>query len=194
MTIIFLVAGTYIATNVDNLLLLVSWMLARQGSTGRILTGYWIAAFAILLASWSLGLSANVIPINYVGYLGLVPIMLGVRMLFRQFRGREDAPVGLVPEKFSILAITTTLFANSADTMLVFSPLLADSETGTDYMIVVGYIAMATTWFLLALFFSRHAARLQPVSVAARWLAPLIMIVIGFYILDNTLTDVVAGS
>ena len=194
MTIIFLVAGTYIATNVDNLLLLVAWMLGRHGSTGRILAGYWIATIAILLASWALGLSANVIPIHYVGYLGLVPITLGVTTLIRQFRGREDVPVGLAPEKCSVFAITTTLFANSADTMLVFSPLLADSETGTDYMIVVGYIAMATIWFLLALFFSRHAARLQPVSVAARWLAPLIMIVIGFYILDNTLTDVVPGS
>jgi cadmium resistance protein CadD (predicted permease) len=194
MTIIFLVAGTYIATNVDNLLLLVGWMLGRHGSTGRILAGYWIATIAILLASWALGLSANVIPIHYVGYLGLAPIMLGVRALIRQFRGREDAPAGPIPEKFSVLAITTTLFANSADTMLVFSPLLADSETGTDYMIVVGYVATATIWFLLALFFSRHAARLQPVSVAARWLAPLIMIVIGFYILNNTLTDVVPGS
>lgn len=194
MTIIFLVAGTYIATNVDNLLLLVSWMLGCHGSTRRILAGYCVAAIAILLVSWALGLSANVIPIHYVGYLGLVPITLGVTTLIRQFRGREDSPVGPAPEKFSVLAITMTLFANSADTMLVFSPLLADSETGTDYMIVVAYIAMAVTWFLLALFFSRHAARLQSVSVAARWLAPLIMMVIGFYILDNTLTDVVAGS
>lgn len=191
---IFLIAGTYIATNVDNLLLLVSWMLGRHGSTGRILAGYWIATIAILLASWALGLSANVIPIYYIGYLGLVPIMLGVSILLRRFRGREDAQAGQIQERFSVLAITTTLFANSADTMLVFSPLLADSETGTDYIIVVGYIAMATIWFLLALFFSRHVARLQPVSVAAQWLAPLIMIAIGFYILDNTLTDVVAGS
>ena len=147
------------ASKLDNR---TSWIL-----TGRILAGYWIAAIAILLASWALGLSANVMPIHYVGYLGLVPIMLGVKTLIGQFRGREDAPVGLVPEKFSVLAITTTLFANSTDTMLVFSPLLADSESGTDYMIIVGYIVMATIWFVLALFFSRHAARLQPVSVAA---------------------------
>jgi len=133
-------------------------------------------------------------PIHYVGYLGLVPIMLGVKTLIGQFRSREDAPVDRAPVEFSVVVITSTLFANSADTMLVFSPLLADSETGMDYMIVVGYIAMATIWFLLALFFSRHAARLHPVSVAAQWLAPLIMIAVGFYILDNTLTDVVAGS
>jgi len=194
MTIIILVAGTYVATNFDNFLLLVGWMLGRRESAGQILAGYGLATIAILLASWLLGLSAGVLPLNYVGYLGFVPILLGVKMLVQQVRGRADARVGTIAQELSSLAIATTLFTNSADTMLVFSPLLADSETGTDYVIILAFIAVATIWFLLARFFSRHAARLQGISVIAQWLAPLIMIVVGLYILDNTVTDVVAGS
>lgn len=193
MTIIILVASTYVATNVDNLLLLVGWMLGRQESAGRILAGYSLAAIAILLASWSLGLSAGMIPTSYVGYLGLIPIFLGVSLLVQQVRGRKDASTSMNPQKLSLFAVATTLFANSADTMLVFSPLLADSETGTDYVIMSAYLAVALIWYLVALYFSRHAARLQGVSVAAQWLAPLMMIVVGCYILDNTVTDVIAG-
>jgi len=194
MTIIILVAGTYVATNFDNFLLLVGWMLGRRESAGQILVGYALATIAVLLASWLLGLSAGVLPLNYVGYLGLVPILLGVKMLVQQIRGRAETLVGTIAQDLSFLAVATTLFTNSADTMLVFSPLLADSETGTDHVIILAYIAVATIWFLLAHFLSRHAARLHGISVVAQWFAPLIMIVVGFYILDNTITDVVPGS
>jgi cadmium resistance protein CadD (predicted permease) len=95
---------------------------------------------------------------------------------------------------FSVAGIAATLFSNSVDTMLVFAPLLADSNARTDRMIVPAYLAMAVTWFLVAHLLSQRAARLQRVSTAAQWITPLIMIAIGIYILDNTITDVVPGS
>jgi cadmium resistance protein CadD (predicted permease) len=194
MTIIILVAGAYISTNVDNLLLLVGWMLGRRESTLQILAGHGLAALAVLLAAFLLGLSAAALPTSYIGYLGVVPIVLGISMLLQKIRGRTQVPIDSPPQVLSVFAVATTLFANSADTMLVFSPLLADSEVATDYVILAAYPVMAAVWFLLALFFSRHAAHLRGLSVAAEWLAPVIMIIVGFYILDNTVTDVVLGS
>ena len=194
MTIVILVAGAYISTNVDNLLLLVGWMLGRRASTLQIFAGHGLAAIAVLLAAFLLGLSAAALPTDYIGYLGVVPIVLGMNMLLRKIRGRTQLRVDATPQTLSVFAVATTLFANSADTMLVFSPLLADSEVATDYLIVAAYPVMAAVWFVLALFFSRHAARLRGLSAAAEWLAPLIMITVGLYILDNTITDVVLGS
>lgn len=194
MTIIILVAGAYISTNVDNLLLLVGWMLGRRESMLQILAGHGLAAIAVMLAAFVLGLSAAALPTHYIGYLGVVPIVLGMSMLLKKIRGRMQVPIDATPQALSVFAVTTTLFANSTDTMLVFSPLFADSEVATDYVILAAYPVMAAVWFLLALFFSRHAARLRGLSAAAEWLAPLIMIIVGLYILDNTVTDVVLGS
>jgi cadmium resistance protein CadD (predicted permease) len=194
MTVLILVASSYFATNVDNLLLLVGWMLGGRVSMGRLLSGYAIAVGAVLVVSLTLGLSANVIPINYVGYLGLVPMLLGVKLLAEQLRYRGSTPKSETLGSFSVAAIAMTLFSNSVDTMLVFAPLLADSSTGTDRVIVAGYLVMAFFWFFAARFFSRRAARLRRVSTAAQWLTPLIMIAVGLYILDNTLTDVVPGT
>ena len=91
------------------------------------------------------------------------------------------------------MTVATALFANSVDTMLVFSPLLADSAATVDPLIVASYLLVAIAWFMVAWLFSRNAARLARVSMIAQWLAPLIMIAVGLYILDNTATDVVAG-
>ena len=194
MTIFVLVASSYFATNVDNLLLLIGWMLGDRASMGRLAAAYSIAVIAVLLAALALGLSANAIPVDYIGYLGLVPILLGVKLLVDQFQKRDHDPSIVNTGNFSVAGIAATLFSNSVDTMLVFAPLLADSNTRTDRMIVPAYLAMAVTWFLVAHLLSQRAARLQRVSTAAQWITPLIMIAIGIYILDNTITDVVPGS
>jgi len=194
MTVLFLVASSYFATNIDNLLLLVGWMLGGRVSTGRLFAAYAIAAIAVLIASVALGLSASVIPTNYVGYLGFVPILLGVKLFVEQVRHRGNTPASETLGTFSVAAIAATLFSNSVDTMLVFAPLLADSNAGTDRVIAAAYLVMAFSWFFAAQFFGQRASRLRRISTAAQWLTPLIMIAIGLYILDNTLTDVVPGS
>jgi cadmium resistance protein CadD (predicted permease) len=194
MTILILVASGFAATNLDNFLLLVGWMLSGRASSGRLLIAYAIAVVAVLLASLAFGLSANAIPVNYIGYLGLVPVVLGLKLLADQLRGRSQGLSSQGTGGFSVGAIATTWFSNSVDTMLVFAPLLADSNATTDRTIVPAYLAMAVAWFLAARLFSKRAARLRRVVMAAQWLTPLIMIAIGFYILDNTLTDVIPGA
>ncbi len=194
MTIPILVVSSFFATNLDNLVLLVSWMLGGRMSMGRLAAAYVVAIVAVLVASLALGLSANLLPIHYVGYLGLVPILLGVKLFTEQIRSRGSAPETTNLGSLSVAAAATTLFSNSVDTMLVFAPLLADSSTGADRIIVVAYLVMSLVWFQAARFFSQRAGRLQRVSTAAQWLTPLIMIAVGLYILDNTLTDVVPGT
>ena len=194
MTIFILVASGFAATNLDNLLLLVGWMLSGRASLGRLAVAYSVAAVAVLLASLAVGLSANAIPVNYIGYLGLVPILLGMKLLAGRFRDRGHDPSSEDTGGFSVGAIATTLFSNSVDTMLVIAPLLADSSARTDRMIVAAYLATAIAWFLAARLFSRRARRLRRVTTAVQWLTPLIMIAVGFYILDNTMTDVIPGA
>ncbi|MGB5165128.1 MAG: cadmium resistance transporter [Woeseiaceae bacterium] len=194
MTLLLLVAATYIATNIDNLLLLVAWLLAQRGSPWRIAVGFSLAAIAVLAASWALALSASVIPVEYVGYLGVVPMLLGLKLLFDLIRDRSSDSTGLAGPTVSSATIAVTLFANSVDTMLVFAPLLADSSDTADFRIITAYLFVAAAWFVLAQVFSRHARRLQSIVTIGQWIAPLVMIVVGFYILNNTATDVLAGS
>jgi len=48
-------------------------------------------------------------------------------------------------------------------------------------------------WFGVARLLALHASRLKYVTLAGQWIAPVVMILVGIYILDNTATDLVAG-
>jgi cadmium resistance protein CadD (predicted permease) len=190
LTIITLVVGSYAATNIDNLTILVSWMLAGKISSAGIAKGYALATAAVLAISFLLGLSSNVIPIELIGYLGVVPIGLGVYTLIGQFRGvsqQHDADTG----NGAALGVAATLLANSTDSIIIVFQMLADSQAIIDLYIVSAFVVAAAAWFWMAKIASQHAAKLDAVTRVAGWIAPLIMIYVGIYILMDTATDVI---
>lgn len=190
LTIITLVAGSYAATNMDNLTILVSWMLAGKISSAGIAKGYAIATVAVLAISFLLGLSSNVIPIELIGYLGVIPIGLGIYTLIGQIRGvsqQDDSDAG----NGAALGVAATLLANSADTIIIIFPMLADSQAIIDLYIVSAFVVAAAAWFWMAKIASQQAAKLDAVTRVAGWIAPLIMIYVGVYILMDTATDVI---
>ena len=190
LAIIALVAGSYAATNMDNLTILVSWMLAGKTSSAGIGKGYALATAAVLAISFLLGLSSNVIPIGLIGYLGVIPIGLGIYTLIGQIRGvsqQYDADSG----NGAALGVAATLLANSTDSIIIIFPMLADSQAIIDLYIVSAFVVAAAAWFWMAKVASQQAAKLDAVTRVAGWIAPLIMIYVGIYILMDTATDVI---
>jgi cadmium resistance protein CadD (predicted permease) len=69
--------------------------------------------------------------------------------------------------------------------------MLADSNATIDLYIASAFVVVAAAWFWMAKIASQRAAKLDAVTNAAGWIAPLIMIYVGVYILMNTATDVI---
>jgi cadmium resistance protein CadD (predicted permease) len=88
-------------------------------------------------------------------------------------------------------AIAATQLSNGVDTVLVFAPLLADSSFLFDVEIAVLFLLLVMLWFLLARVLSHRVSRLTVISRLGHWLAPLVMIGVGLYILSDTATDMV---
>ena len=189
LTIIALVAGSYAATNMDNLTILVSWMLAGRISIAGIAGGHAMATVAVLVISTILGLSSGLIPVNFIGYLGVFPIGLGIHSLLGQMRSRSRRAKADTGNR-AALGVAATLTANSADSIIIFSPMLADSQAIIDLYIASAIVVLAAAWFWLAKVASQRAAKLEGVTRVAGWIAPLIMIYVGIYILMDTATDV----
>lgn len=191
LTIIALVAGSYAATNIDNLTILISWMLAGKTPFAGIARGYAMATIAVLVGSVTLGLSSNVIPVELIGYLGVFPIGLGIYSLIGQIRGGSRQAADATAGHGAALGVAITLTVNSADSILVFSPMLADSMAIIDLYVVSAFVVVAAAWFWMAKVASQQAAKLDAVTKVAGWIAPFIMIYVGIYILMNTATDVI---
>jgi cadmium resistance protein CadD (predicted permease) len=196
LAVIGLVAGSFAATNVDNLALLVSWLISGRGNPTKILAGYTLGMLALLIVACLFGLGANLVPERYVGYLGIIPIALGLKGLYELFRATAETEVGPAPSTnlALIFSIATTQLANGIDTVLVFGPLLADSELGVDFMMIGGFVVMVLVWFRLARFLEFQASRIAIIERYSHWISPIVLIVIGLYIMDNSATDVLAGE
>jgi cadmium resistance protein CadD (predicted permease) len=191
-----LFASSFAATNVDNLALLVGWLLAGRGRSRQILIGHLVGMLALLLLTVAFGIGANLIPLQYVGYLGVIPIALGLKGLYELSRGSGEIESAhdVASAHTNPLSIAATQVANGVDTVLVFGPLLGDSELGVDFILVGGFIVMTFVWFGLARFLESHAARLTLLERYGHWIAPIVLILVGLYILDNTSTDVLLGE
>ncbi len=195
LTLFGVTALAFASTNLDNLLLLVGWQLAGTSSAAQLFAGYALGMLGVLLIAVLLGLVGYLFPLEYLGYLGLVPMLLGVRLLIENFRaGPSDSAQmhqGAVAAASGALTIASTQLSNGVDTVLVFAPLLADSELVFDAEIAGLFLLLMVLWFGLARWLGSRALKLPVVSRGGRWLAPLVMIGVGLYILGNTATDMV---
>lgn len=194
-TALALIITSFVATNLDNLALLVSWLLTGQFQRKQILRGYLLGMLAVLVLSSAFGLGASFVPVQYVGYLGVIPIVLGLRGLYTLIRRSDQTDPAAAAKNLRLmpLSIAATQLANGVDTILVFGPLLADSELGVDLVMLGGFVVMTLIWYRLARFLERHVARLTILERYGHWIAPIVLVLVGLYILDNTSTDVLPG-
>lgn len=196
LAVVGLIATSYAATNVDNLALLVGWLVGQRRDPSQVLKGHLAGSLVLLLLACAFGLGAKLFPAERIGYLGLVPIGLGLKELYglSRARPREEAAQESRRGGSLVIAIASTQVANGVDTVLVVGPLLADSELGVDLAMVVGFLAMSLLWYQLARALERQSRRLALLDRYGPWIAPIVLIAIGLYILDNTRLDVLPGS
>ncbi len=181
----------HVLTNLDNMAIMMG-MLFSVGSI-RAAVGYLIAQAVVL--STAMGLAVGVfsgMP-DRVGYLGVIPITLGLLTLWRN-QGEKSRKEPNGQGQTHVLAIAAVFLALSFDSFSVMAPLLADSHMGFRWAALIGAIvASVITAFVapvMGTFASgsvRHLLRLEKV-------APYVMIGVGTYVVLNTATDIAGLS
>lgn len=176
----------YVSTNVDNLLLLAS-MRRAASSPSPVRLGFLIASGGILALSLSFVGLGYLIPASALGYLGVIPITLGARQLFFSAGTGEAGR----PTSVTVSSVAAILVSNSSDTLATFGPLLVESEPVVVATLVITFLLCAAVVVWLV-------ERMQDAIGERAWLdrlatrgTPVIMILVGTYILMDTATDLV---
>jgi cadmium resistance protein CadD (predicted permease) len=189
-----LVVTGYLATHLDNLIILVVLLGAAPGKRAAIILGFITAAISVI-ALCGLGvLLGGWLHPALVGYLGLAPLCLGLHQLYTRYRRRVAA---LVPdedptgggEAANWLSSFLLMAGNSGDSIAVFLPLLAESSRDALLLISSGFLLMALAWSVLALLIAGEPRIARRIEARGAALVPWIMIGVGLYILLDTGTD-----
>ena len=195
ITIVPIAASAYIATNLDNFVLLVSLLARYRQKTPYVVTGYLVCMLVLGLVGFLIGEVANSAPVDYLGLLGFVPISIGLVGIIKLFRASPaSASAARVTSSTGLAVLAATFLAqlgNGADTILTFGVLFADSLPAADLLIIATLAAMAVGFVSVAKYTVQHPALSDVIERYAHRVTPFILIGVGLYIIANTATDIV---
>ena len=193
LIIVAIAAGAFIGTNLDNLLLLVTFYSRYPDHTATVTGAYAAGMLLIGVLCVIIGEGGGLIPIDYLGLLGIVPISIGAIGLLQLFRKPKDNDVAQRvagnQRKAVFLAVMLTQLSNGADTIITFSVFLADSTDRADYFIIPTFFVMVLLFSALARFALKHPRLKHFLDRFGRYITPLILVLVGWYILSDTASD-----
>ena len=193
-TLLGLVASGFVATSIDNLFLLVVLQGANAGRHSAVLLGFIASSIAVICVSVMGVLAGSAVGTNLIGYLGVVPLLLGLHMLYSAWaegprEATEVASFAGGGESRIWFSTFVLMFSNSGDSIAVFLPLLAESGRSAPLLIICGFLVMALLWAAMAYLIAGQRALAEQIEGRAEKVVPWIMIGVGVYILMDTATD-----
>ncbi|MEY4351872.1 MAG: hypothetical protein RLZZ609_113 [Cyanobacteriota bacterium] len=179
----------------------------RQFRPVHVVVGELIGFSALILTSFFASrLLAETVPLSWIGWLGLMPILIGVVNLIELLRPpptRElsNAPLAEpqgqgYPSKrpklstvlrehhtYKVSAITVS---NGGNNLSIYIPLMATSSTGSALLTMLVCYGAVLTWLTLSFRLTRLPAVAIHLSRHARRVFPFVLMWLGFRILHDS--------
>lgn len=192
-------ASAFIGTNLDNLVLLVALHSRYHDHPAIVSAGYVTSMVLVGAICLLVGEFGDLIPLAYLGLLGIIPITIGCLALLRLFGNTnttESADNNITHSALGAIFATllTTQLSNSSDTIITFSVLLAESTDFFDLEIIPAFLAMVAGFAWLARYLVNHPRLSYVLKRYGEYVTPFILILVGVYILNNTASDLLPGS
>lgn len=178
-----------VLTNLDNLAALLA--LSVVSGAKRSVVGFLFAQIIVIGASLLLALGVEDVVPHWAGYLGLIPLSLGILALIRRKMGKDSNTNPNLDRGASVIMITLLFISLSMDTFAVLAPLLADSAPSFRTAGVIGAGLAAASLATAALLGSKAPFMSGTLARRLENLVPYVMICAGLYILSNSWTDAI---
>jgi cadmium resistance protein CadD (predicted permease) len=183
--------GMVAVTNVDDVVLLALYFGQAAGHRGggtRVVLGQYLGFSGILAVCVLITLGVDLLPDRVIPYLGVLPLLLGLRAAWQSWRERHagsgsDATVTPREGGPSTLAVAGVTFANCGDNIGVYVPVFAVAGTGNLIAFVTVFLLLVAVLLAAGRFL---ATRPVIARVLARWghiVLPAVLIGIGAAIL-----------
>lgn len=173
------------ATNVDDMVVLAvffSRAAADRAGVVRVVVGQYVGFIAILALSLLGALGARLLPQAAIPYLGLLPLLLGIRAAWRLWRPRDEVHAD-DHGRVRVVDVAAVTFANGGDNIGVYVPVFA--VAGISGML--GYVGVFLMGVAIWCFAGWYVASRPTVArLLSRWghiVLPVVLVAIGLVIL-----------
>lgn len=170
----------FASTNIDDLVVLIGFFADRRFRTRDIVAGQFAGVAALFLVSAAGSLLSLVIPKAYLGLLGILPIVIGIRKL-NDLRHDSSAPEN--SSQGSVAGVALVTIANGGDNLGIYIPAFAVHSGGEIGVIAMVFVAMTALWCMLAHWMVNHRRFGAPLRRYGHIFAPVVLIGLGIVII-----------
>lgn len=190
---------SFAATNIDDILVLMVFFAQVDDRLRphHIVTGQYLGFAVLLLACLPGFFGGLLLPESWIGLLGLLPIVIGIRQLLDQ---DEEAPTiqtvsdelqtaaekrfplvrWLHPKTYQVAIVT---LANGGDNIGIYIPLFASSSLPALVVLLSIFLVLIAVWCVIAKYLAEHPAIAPLMTRYAHRIVPFVLIALGIYIL-----------
>ena len=206
-------AVAFTVTNTGDFLFLTLFLAETNTSFKKrhVIIGQYIGFFVLLVLSLFGSFAATMFPAEWIGLLGIYPIVKGLTDLRRHFVNwmdnaksakchvyRSSFPIDeslsgtfLGPQTLSVATITVSM---GADNLSVYIPLFAQVFAQGNVLwlsiLLIFFLMLVGAWCFFGYVFAHLPGVMNVLKSTGSWIFPLLLIGLGIFILckDGTLT------
>ncbi len=181
--------GLFAATNIDDIVVLTVLFLATtRGSLKgwQVVLGQYLGFIALVAISVIAALGLTIVPDEWVGFLGLIPLGIGLYGLVRYLRrrGEEDDDDDESSIKAGgLLGVAGITIANGADNMSLYTPVFRTQPIPDTVVTIVVFLLLVAVWCLAARAIGTNRRVTEALERIEHWLVPVVFIGLGLYIM-----------
>jgi cadmium resistance transport/sequestration family protein len=181
--------GLFVATNLDDIVVLtVLFAVAARGTSRlrgwQIVAGQYLGLVTLIAVSFLAALGLTIVPDEWVGLLGLIPLAIGVLALVRTLRGKDDDDEAESALKaVGLLGVASITIANGGDNIAIYTPVFRTIST-TDALVTIPVcLVLLALWCLFARAIGTNEKVTEALEKVEHWLVPVVFIGLGVFIL-----------
>ncbi len=179
----------FIVTNIDDIFLLMMFFSDNGYTSAQVVLGQYIGTALLVIIGLTGAFAALIIPAQWIGLMGLVPIALGVKKLYDLWRSDDDDDEMALQNRsgrwssIKVLTIAIVCFSNGGDNIGVYIPFFASSAREQILVFIGVFVVMTALWCYLGFYFIRRSAVGEYIRRVGHTLLPFVLIALGLYIL-----------
>jgi len=193
---------SFAATNIDDIIILMLFF-GQVNATFRprhIAIGQYLGFTALIIASLPGFFGGLIVPKAWIGFLGLLPIAIGITHLVSRDNDEDDLQAVSTefkgdnpkssllsklasifpPQIFNVAAVT---IANGGDNIGIYLPLFAGSDGASLAVILAVFFVLIGVWCYLAYLLTRHPLIAKLLTRYTKAIVPFVLIGLGIFIL-----------
>ncbi|MBU3110272.1 cadmium resistance transporter [Clostridium lacusfryxellense] len=194
---------SFVSTNIDDIVILMLFFTQTNNimKIHHVVIGQYLGIGVLTIVSIIGALGVSVVPDEYVGLLGLVPIYLGIKAYVDHKKDdnkneekkdtqvkndtQENRKINVIrsfinPSIFKVFSLT---LANGGDNIGIYIPLFAGKSLVDILVTVIIFIMLTALWCFIGLRLSKHSFVKKNIEKYQHIFVPIIFICLGISIL-----------